>query len=160
MFCGKESALRYARARVRNGGRHASGRSRANHADLIAQQREADFHNRWASSTRIDEVLVRECFEAPTALEKRFILRRLGPLQGKKLLDIGAGLGESSVYFALKGARVRAVDVSPLMVETALAVDPTLTRVPIVRWLAWNMVMWGEKRPADSTARIRNPGHR
>lgn len=89
--------------------------------DLIAQQREADFHNKWASSTRIDDVLVRESFEAPTALENQFILRRMGPLQGRKLLDIGAGLGESSVYFALKGARVTTLDVSPGMVETALA---------------------------------------
>src|SRR5579859_6666453 len=90
--------------------------------DLITQRREADFHDQWASSTRIEDVLVRECFEAPTALENQFILRRMGPLQGKKLLDIGAGLGESSVYFALKGARVTTVDVSPGMVETALAV--------------------------------------
>ena len=90
--------------------------------DLIAQQREADFHNKWASSTRVEDVLVRECFEAPTAMENQFILKRMGSLHGKKLLDIGAGLGESSVYFALKGARVTTVDVSPLMVETALAV--------------------------------------
>jgi SAM-dependent methyltransferase len=88
--------------------------------DLITQQREADFHDQWAHSTRIEDVLVRECFEAPTALENQFILSRMGPLEGKRLLDIGAGLGESSVYFALKGARVTTVDVSPGMVETAL----------------------------------------
>jgi hypothetical protein len=23
--------------------------------------------------------------------------------------------------------------------------DSVLTRIPAVRWLAWNMVMWGEK---------------
>ena len=62
----------------------------------------------------------RECFEAPTALENRFILSQMGPLSGKKLLDIGAGLGESSVYFALQGAHVTTVDISRLMVETAL----------------------------------------
>jgi len=89
--------------------------------DLITQQREADFHDQWASSTRIEDVLVGECFEAPTAMENQFILSRMGSLQGKKLLDIGAGLGESSVYFALKGARVTTLDVSPCMVETALA---------------------------------------
>ncbi len=89
--------------------------------DLITQKREADFHDQWASSTRIEDVLVRECFEAPTAMENEFILRRMGSLEGKRLLDIGAGLGESSVYFALKGARVTTVDVSPGMVETALA---------------------------------------
>jgi ubiquinone/menaquinone biosynthesis C-methylase UbiE len=88
--------------------------------DVITQQREAAFHDGWASSIRLEDVLVRECFEAPTAMENQFILRQMGSLQGKKLLDIGAGLGESSVYFALKGARVTTVDVSPGMVETAL----------------------------------------
>ena len=43
----------------------------------------------------------------------------MGSLRDKRLLDIGAGLGESSVYFALQGARVTTVDISPLMVETA-----------------------------------------
>jgi SAM-dependent methyltransferase len=88
--------------------------------DTIIQRREAAFHDAWAGSTQIEDVLVRECFEAPTALENRFILKHMGPLRGKKLLDIGAGLGESSVYFALQGARVTIVDISPLMVEKVL----------------------------------------
>ena len=82
--------------------------------------REAAFHDSWASDTELDDILVRECFEAPTAMENQFILRRMGDLRGKKLLDIGAGLGESSVYFALQGADVTTVDISPQMVETAL----------------------------------------
>jgi SAM-dependent methyltransferase len=90
-------------------------------ADTISHQREAAFHDAWASNTRLDDVLVRECFEAPTALENQFILSRMGPLAGKKLLDIGAGLGESSVYFALQGARVTTVDISPQMVTTAVS---------------------------------------
>jgi SAM-dependent methyltransferase len=88
--------------------------------DTISQQREAAFHDGWASSTQLSDVLVRECFEAPTALENQFILSRIGPLAGKKLLDLGAGLGESSVYFALQGARVTTVDISRQMVEMAL----------------------------------------
>jgi SAM-dependent methyltransferase len=88
--------------------------------ETIMHRREATFHDGWASSTRMEDVLVRECFEAPTALENRFILDCMGPLGGKKLLDIGAGLGESSVYFALQGARVTTVDISPQMVEMAL----------------------------------------
>src|SRR5271170_8179177 len=88
--------------------------------ETVNHQREAAFHDAWATSTRLDDVLVRECFEAPTALENQFILSRMGPLAGKKLLDIGAGLGESSVYFALQGARVTTVDVSPGMVEKAI----------------------------------------
>jgi SAM-dependent methyltransferase len=82
--------------------------------------REAQFHDAWASATDLQNILVRECFEAPTAVENRFILERMGDLRGKKLLDIGAGLGESSVYFALQGADVTTVDVSPQMVEKAV----------------------------------------
>src|SRR5260370_7257138 len=88
-------------------------------SETIIQHREAAFHDAWAKSTRVEDVLVRECFEAPTALENQFILHLMGPLSGKSLLDIGAGLGESSLYFALQGARVTVVDISPQMVETA-----------------------------------------
>lgn len=87
-------------------------------SDTITHEREAAFHDAWAGSTKIDDVLVRESFQAPTALENRFILSRMGDVRGKRLLDIGAGLGESSVYFALQGAQVTMTDISPGMVET------------------------------------------
>jgi 2-polyprenyl-3-methyl-5-hydroxy-6-metoxy-1,4-benzoquinol methylase len=89
-------------------------------AKTALHDREAAFHDAWASDTKLSDILVRECFEAPTAMENQFILQRMGDLRGKKLLDIGAGLGESSVYFALQGADVTTVDISPQMVETAL----------------------------------------
>lgn len=88
-------------------------------SDTLTHQREAAFHDAWAGSTPIDNVLVRECFEAPTALENRFILERMGDLRGKHLLDIGSGLGESSVYFALQGAHVTMTDVSTGMMQAA-----------------------------------------
>ena len=84
----------------------------------ITHQRERTFHDAWAGSTAIEDVLVRESFEAPTALENRFILSRMGNLKDKRLLDIGAGLGESSVYFALQGAQVTMTDISPGMVQS------------------------------------------
>jgi 2-polyprenyl-3-methyl-5-hydroxy-6-metoxy-1,4-benzoquinol methylase len=83
-------------------------------------RKEADYHDEWALTTPLDRILVRECFESPAAVENRFIIRQMGSLKGKKVLDIGAGLGESSVYFALQGALVTAVDVSPRMVETVM----------------------------------------
>jgi SAM-dependent methyltransferase len=82
--------------------------------------RETEFHDAWAAGTSLDDVLVRECFEAPTALENRFILALMGDLRGKRILDIGAGLGESSVYLALQGAEVTTTDISPLMVGRVL----------------------------------------
>jgi SAM-dependent methyltransferase len=89
-------------------------------SDAVTHKREAAFHDAWAGSTRPEDVLVRESFEGPTALENRFILELMGPLAGKRLLDIGSGLGESSVYFALQGADVTALDISPGMIETTL----------------------------------------
>ena len=47
-----------------------------------------------------------------TALENRCILRRMGDLKGKRILDIGAGLGESSVYFALR-AQASPIPICP-----------------------------------------------
>ena len=87
--------------------------------DIDVHEKESCFHDAWASSTDIAKLDVRAAFEAPTAIENQYILRMLGPLQGKHILDVGAGLGESSVYFALKGARVTCTDLSPAMVETA-----------------------------------------
>ena len=89
-------------------------------------RRESTFHDAWASSTSPEEVLVRQAFEAPTALENRFILgrieRHLGGLRGVRLLDMGCGLGESATYFAMRGAEVTATDLSPEMLRMARAV--------------------------------------
>jgi len=81
---------------------------------------EVQFHDEWANTSDLSKVPVREAFESPTALENRFILQQMGPLLGKRILDVGAGLGESSVYFALQGADVTTTDISPGMVAAAL----------------------------------------
>ncbi len=89
-------------------------------ADGAVHRKEAEFHDQWAVGTPLEKISVREAFEAPTAPENRFILSKMGSLVGKRVLDVGAGLGESSVYFALRGAKVTATDLSPQMVETAV----------------------------------------
>ncbi len=87
------------------------------HAYQTPHDRESEFHDRWADATRADQVQVHAAFDAITAIENRFILSLIGGLKGKKVLDVGAGLGESAVYFALAGAEVTAVDLSPKMVR-------------------------------------------
>lgn len=82
-------------------------------------QDEAEFHDAWAAGIRLEDVPVRESFEAATSPENRHILRWLGPLKGLKLLDIGCGAGESAVYFPLMGAVVTAIDISPGMIDLA-----------------------------------------
>ncbi len=82
-------------------------------------EREEEFHDAWARETDLESIRVREAFESFTALENRYCLELMGPLADRKILDLGSGLGETSVYFALQGARVTAVDVSPQMVRRA-----------------------------------------
>ena len=92
----------------------------AHKPDSGLHDREIAFHDTWARSTDLDSRAVKACFEAPTAMENEFILKQMGPLAGKRILDVGSGLGESSVYFALRGAKVTTTDLSPEMVRTAV----------------------------------------
>ena len=80
---------------------------------------EESFHDEWARSINLDDLLVSESFEAETAIENRYALHRFGDLQGQRLLELGCGAGETSVYFALKGADVTACDISSEMLEVA-----------------------------------------
>lgn len=75
------------------------------------------FHNQWASKFEFDKLLVRESFEACTAPENRIIMEWLGDITGKKILDMGCGAGESSIYFCIKGADVTAIDISDGMIN-------------------------------------------
>lgn len=80
------------------------------------QIKEEAFHDEWAKDIDLNEVLVRESFEAPTALENRYVLTQLGDLKGKRILELGCGAGEGAVYFALHGAQATATDISTGMV--------------------------------------------
>lgn len=82
--------------------------------------KEKQFHDQWASTIDVDGIRVRDYFEACTAPENRFILQQMGNVTGKRLLDLGCGAGENSVYFAKKGALCVASDYSPGMVNVAL----------------------------------------
>lgn len=58
------------------------------------------------------------------ALDNRFVIRLLGDIRGKNILDLGCGIGEQAVYFGKRGAKVAAVDISDGLLEIArLLVD-------------------------------------
>ncbi len=82
--------------------------------------KERKFHDNWASTIEVDGIRVADYFEACTAPENRFLLKQMGDITDKYLLDLGCGAGENSVYFAKKGARCVASDYSPGMVEVAV----------------------------------------
>lgn len=86
---------------------------------LTRDDKEKEFHDRWAGSIKIEELLVNESFESPAALENRYILSRIGDLSGRRVLDLGCGAGEAAIYFALHGAEVHAADISPEMLNVA-----------------------------------------
>lgn len=53
--------------------------------------------------------------DTPFSLEYAFYL--LGDVRGQTVLDLGCGQGENTVVLVARGARVRAVDISPELVE-------------------------------------------
>lgn len=85
--------------------------------ETVRQQQEAEFHDRWATSIDVDNIKVKEAFESPTAVENQYILSVFGELKGKRILDLGCGMGDAAIFFALQGATVHAVDISLEMVK-------------------------------------------
>jgi len=80
-------------------------------------QNEREFHDAWADSEDVEKIDVRASNEVCTAPEMRYITQRLGNIKGKRLLDVGCGLGEASVYFAILGADVTSSDLSQGMLD-------------------------------------------
>ena len=88
--------------------------------DLESRQtRERNFHDLWAEEgepSELDPIRRAFCVTTP---ETTYALKALGDLQGRRVLDVGCGSGETTVWFALQGAIVDAVDISPRMVEVS-----------------------------------------
>jgi SAM-dependent methyltransferase len=80
-------------------------------------QVEKKFHDKWANIEKPEKINVKLVNEAATAPEIRYIVKLIGDIKGKKILDIGCGLGEVSVYFAMKGADVTSIDLSDGMLR-------------------------------------------
>ena len=80
-------------------------------------QAEKLFHNNWAEMEDLSKINVLKNNEVCTAPEMRYIIKKLGNITGKRVLDVGCGLGEASVYFSLKGASVTALDLSEGMLK-------------------------------------------
>lgn len=74
--------------------------------------REEEFHDRWAERVDPASVPVEESFTLPSCPENRFIAKALGDVRGLTVLELGAGLGEASVWFATRGAHVVSTDLS------------------------------------------------
>ncbi len=80
------------------------------------QQVEKCFHDTIADGSGGRQTDPEKVF-ADVSQSDQAALSLLGELEGRKLLDIGCGLGDYSVYFALRGAQVYAIDLSEGMVR-------------------------------------------
>ena len=100
---------------AQSAGYEEMGEERAGALSRLAKERE--FHDAWADSEESEQIDVRASNEVCTAPEMRYITQRLGKMRGKRLLDMGCGLGEASVYFALQGADVTSADLSQGMLD-------------------------------------------
>jgi 2-polyprenyl-3-methyl-5-hydroxy-6-metoxy-1,4-benzoquinol methylase len=98
----------------------SAGYSKNDNAQTVHDERiqnEREFHDEWANSEDVEKIDVRASNEVCTAPEMRYITQRLGNIKGKRLLDVGCGLGEASVYFAILGAEVTSSDLSQGMLD-------------------------------------------
>jgi ubiquinone/menaquinone biosynthesis C-methylase UbiE len=76
--------------------------------------KEKQFHDEWAHSVSPEDIDVILYNTACTLPEIRYVHKMLknSNLRDVKLLDLGCGMGETSVYFAMQGADVVAADIS------------------------------------------------
>lgn len=80
--------------------------------------KEINFFNKYASNFDLSKVDTNKAFNI-NSREGQFILEKLPKkLSNKRVLDIGCGVGEISVFFAGQGATVTGVDISSEMIKT------------------------------------------
>lgn len=79
------------------------------------REKERLFHDEAASAFDLESLDVEGAF-SPVASDQE-ALRLIGYVEGKRVLDLGCGAGVYSVFFAQRGAKVCAVDLSPKMLE-------------------------------------------
>lgn len=80
-------------------------------------QDEEHFHDQWAQSISVNQIDVIAQFQGETSPEYKEVIKMLGNVESKKVLNLGCGLGEEAVYLAKLGAKVAAIDISRKMLS-------------------------------------------
>jgi demethylmenaquinone methyltransferase/2-methoxy-6-polyprenyl-1,4-benzoquinol methylase len=89
---------------------------------------------RWLTGGRLGEVYDR-------------LAGRIQP--GQKVLDIGCGTGSLSIRAALKGARVKGMDINPQMLDLARKKSTSLPNPVTIEWVEMGVTEL-DTEPADS----------
>jgi len=80
-------------------------------------QSEEQLHNQWAQSVSLDEINIITQFQGVTSPEYKEVIKMIGNVKGKRILNLGCGLGEEAVYLAKLEAKVTAIDISNKMLS-------------------------------------------
>ncbi len=94
-----------------------TARNKRTAIDIARIHDEEELSDHWAEGVDPASIDVIHTNTALTSPELRYLHQRIGDIKGKSVLDLGCGLGEVSVYFALQGADVTAVDLSQPMLD-------------------------------------------
>lgn len=78
---------------------------------------EEHFHDEWAKGVSVSDINPFTQFEGKTSPEYREVAKIMGDVKGLKLLNLGCGLGEEAVFFADRGAKIYAIDISKEMLN-------------------------------------------
>lgn len=78
---------------------------------------EIKFSDQWAMEAQLGDEEIDAYAFSQLSMEVHFILSELLPLKGKRILDVGCGLGENAILLARLGADVTAMDISPQMLN-------------------------------------------
>lgn len=78
---------------------------------------EIQFSDQWAKETHLSDEEIDAYALSQLSMEVDFLLSELVPLKGKRILDVGCGLGENTILLARLGADVTAMDISPQMLD-------------------------------------------
>jgi 2-polyprenyl-3-methyl-5-hydroxy-6-metoxy-1,4-benzoquinol methylase len=80
---------------------------------LVAMTDNRDAYNAWHRTLAANE----GASGAPDATWHKMVLRRLGPVEGLEIAEIGCGRGDFAIHLARLGARVTALDFSAQAIE-------------------------------------------
>ena len=80
---------------------------------------EEHFHDLWALSVAPESVNLKAAWGSTSSPETEWIMSQLGDLKGRRILELGTGVGEGAASLALLGADVTATDVSREMLNLA-----------------------------------------
>lgn len=96
---------------------------------------EAEFHNQWGNSTEVNKIDVEKYFSSKASSDYYSAMKLFGDLKNKEILDLGCGLGEASVYFALQKAKVFSLDISPGMLTCVKKLAKKYKVYPKIKFL-------------------------